>query len=150
MFTWLPGLLQAVRYSIALVLFLWLLELIFGFHVPALAIVAIMAIVSTAYPILFPLLPGERFAVKGLWLAAVMAIGLGMLGATGQTTGFGTLTAILFTFATALFFAQLYTGNSAVSNYTRVRLEIARFLPIYVVLYLVSFVSFIVQGVVTL
>ncbi len=148
LFTWLPGFLQALRYSLVLALTLWALDPLFGIAVPVLPIVTLMAVLATAYPIVFPWLPGKRFAVKGLWLAAAIVAGLGVLGALGRISPMGMVTATLFTFATALFFAQLYTGNSAVSNYTRVRQEIARFLPVYVLLYVVCFAAFIAQGVV--
>ena len=45
--------------------------------------------------------------------------------------------------ATALFVGLAFTGNSAVSNYTRVRKEIARFLPFNVLLFLGSLAVFI-------
>lgn len=146
LFTCLPGLLQAVRYSLVLALCLWALDLVFGIPVPVLPIVGITALLAAAYPIVFPWLPGTRFAVKGIWLAAIIVAGLGVLGALGTISGMAMVTATLFTFATALLFAQLYTGNSAVSNYTRVRQEIARFLPVYVLLYIVCFAAFIAQG----
>jgi len=83
LFTWLPGFLQALRYSLVLSLCLWTLDLLLGIPVPVLPIIGIMALVATAYPIIFPWLPGTRFAVKGIWLAAAIAVGPCILGALG-------------------------------------------------------------------
>ena len=59
----------------------------------------------------------------------------------------GLVTAALFAVATTVFFALSYTGNSAVSNYTRVRAEIARFLPITLLFYVAALIAFIQVGV---
>jgi len=144
LFTWLPGLLQTLGYSLALVLLLLIASLFFGSRVPVGPVFLITALCATAYPVLFPWIPGSRFAVKGLWLGAAVAAGLVALTWTGRMTLAGLATSALFAAGTSVFFALGYTGNSAVSNYSRVRLEIARFLPVYVLLYAGSLVSFIV------
>ncbi len=142
LFSWLPGLVQYVGYSLAAVLVLFGLELLWGIEAP-LALVPLTAGLGTAYPILFPWIPGERFAVKGLWLATLVSLGLSILTVAGRMSPAGLVVAALFTFATALFVALSYTGNSAVSNYTAVRREIAQFLPLNVVLYAASLAAFV-------
>lgn len=84
------------------------------------------------YPLLFPWLPGKLFAVKGLFLALLVSI-LNFLIHYGSVKEQLPLT--IFIFATSVFIALSYTGNSAVSNYTSVRKETARFLPVVVILY---------------
>ncbi len=141
LFSWLPGLVQYVGYSLAAILAFFGLELFWGIEAP-LALIPLTAGLGTAYPILFPWIPGKRFAVKGLWLATLVSLGLCVLTAAGRTSPAGLAVAILFTFATALFVGLSYTGNSAVSNYTAVRREIAQFLPLNVVLYAASLAAF--------
>jgi acetyl-CoA decarbonylase/synthase complex subunit gamma len=84
------------------------------------------------YPVLFPWLPGRLFSIKGLSLALLVSI-LNLLIHYGSVTEQLPLT--IFIFATSVFIALSYTGNSAVSNYTSVRKETARFLPVVVILY---------------
>ncbi len=142
LFSWLPGLVQYLGYSLAAILAFFGLELLWGIEAP-LALIPLTAGLGTAYPILFPWIPGKRFAVKGLWLATLVSLGLCVLTAAGRTSPAGLAVAILFTFATALFVGLSYTGNSAVSNYTAVRREIAQFLPLNVVLYAASLAAFV-------
>ncbi len=146
LFTWLPGLLQALVYSFAILLAFWGLEQIWGFGVPV-GLVVLTALMATAYPLLFPWIPGVRFAVKGLWLAAFTSLVIWTLTATKILLLADLPMTILFTFGTAIFFGLSYSGNSAVSNYSRVREEIVRFLPVYVALYAASFAAFIITGV---
>jgi acetyl-CoA decarbonylase/synthase complex subunit gamma len=146
LFTWLPGLLQALVYSFAIVFVFWGIEQIWGFPVP-MGLIVLTAILATAYPLLFPWIPGDRFAVKGLWLAACTSLVIYLLSATGVLLLADLPMTLLYTFGTAVFFGLSYSGNSAVSNYSRVRKEIARFLPLYVTLYAASFAAFIISGV---
>jgi acetyl-CoA decarbonylase/synthase complex subunit gamma len=146
LFTWPPGLLQVLVYSFAIALAFWGIEQIWGFPVP-IGIIFITGILATAYPIFFPWIPGDRFAVKGLWLAAFTSLVIFMLTATGVLLLADLPMTLLFTFGTAVFLGLSYTGNSAVSNYSRVRKEIASFLPLYVVLYAASFVTFVITEV---
>lgn len=83
------------------------------------------------YPMLFPWLPGKLFAVKGLSLALFASILTFFIHGRFEEL----LLLSIFIFATSVFIALSYTGNSAVSNYTRVRKETACFLPVVVVLY---------------
>ncbi len=146
LFTWLPGLVQVLGYSFGIVFLFWIVEQIWKFPVP-LGIIAITAILAGAYPILFPWIPGRRFAVKGLWLAAFTSLIICILTATGKLVFADLPMTLLFTFGTAVFYGLSYTGNSAVSNYSRVRKEIARFLPLYAFLYAGSLAAFIVTEV---
>jgi acetyl-CoA decarbonylase/synthase complex subunit gamma len=146
LYTWLPGLWQSVGYSFAIVLLFWGIEQIWGFPVPV-GIVFLTGILATAYPILFPWIPGVRFAVKGLWMAAIISLGICALTALGVLSLPDLPMTLLFTFGTAVFFGLSYTGNSAVSNYSRVRKEIARFLPLYVSLYAASLTAFVITEV---
>ena len=144
LFTWLPGLLQTLGQSFILILVLWIAHLLCGSSVPFVGILLLVTLLATAYPILFPWIPGSRFAVKGLWLGVAVAVGLAALSLAGLLSTAALSTAVLFSVGTGVFFGLAYTGNSAVSNYSRIRKEVARFLPVYVLLYIASLVSFIV------
>jgi acetyl-CoA decarbonylase/synthase complex subunit gamma len=85
------------------------------------------------YPLLFPWLPGKYFSVKGIYLALLVAIVSTYFHYDSVKVQ---LLLIFFLFATSIFIGLSYTGNSAVSNYTSVRKETARFLPVVVILYL--------------
>jgi hypothetical protein len=142
LFSWLPGWFQFVFYGLAIA-GLWIaVERPVDPTGPA-AVVGLSAFLGTAYPVLFPWLPGTRFGVKGLWLGAFTSLGLGALTAA-QLMGHGQLIAAsLYALAMALFVGLSYTGNSAVSNYTLVRQEIARFLPLNLVLFLAALAALI-------
>lgn len=146
-FAWLPGLVQTLTTSLTIVFALLILELIWGFKVP-LGIVLLTAAIATAYPLLFPYIPGTRFSVKGIWLAVVLAVVLTALYFAGILAVHQAILGVLYGFATSIFFALSFTGNSAVSNYTRVRKEIARFLPVSVVFYVASLAVFVVLEVI--
>ncbi len=144
LFTWLPGLLQAMVYSLAIVFAFWAIKQIWDFPVP-MGLIVLTAILATAYPIFFPWIPGVRFAVKGLWLAVFTSLVICLLSLAGVLSLPDLPMTLLFTFGTALFFGLSYSGNSAVSNYSRVRKEIARFMPLYVALYAASFTAFVIK-----
>ena len=146
LFTWLPGLGQFLGYCLALVLVLFGLQILFGFAVPW-KILVITALIATMYPLLFPYIPGDRFAVKGLWLGVFVSLMLipGVFVNAVQWADFPMT--VPFIFATGLFTGLAYTGNSAVSNYSAVRKEIARFLPVNVLLYVAALIAFIVTEV---
>ena len=145
-FTWLPGLVQYMGYALGLMLILLAVEWVWGLKAP-LAVIPLTAVICTAYPLLFPWIPGQRFAVKGLWLGAAICAAMTAGWAAGLIGTGGLVTAVLFAVATTVFFALSYTGNSAVSNYTRVRAEIARFLPITLLFYVAALIAFIQVGV---
>jgi hypothetical protein len=146
LYTWLPGLVQSLGYSFAIVLLFWGIEQIWGWQIP-IGIIYLTGVLATAYPILFPWIPGVGFAVKGLWMAAMISLGIGALTAL-EVLSFADLPmTLLFTFGTGVFFGLSYTGNSAVSNYSRVRREVTRFLPLYVSLYAASLAAFVITEV---
>lgn len=146
LFTWLPGLGQFLGYCLALVLVLLGIQIFFGFAVPW-KILAITALICTLYPLLFPWIPGDRFAVKGLCLGALISLTL-VPGVYANILKWSDLPmAVLFIIATGIFMGLAYTGNSAVSNYSAVRKEIARFLPANVLLYAAALIAFIVTEV---
>ncbi len=88
------------------------------------------------YPLLFPYLPGKQFAVKGIFLGFLASLLAGPFLYVYQQSYHITIPLMIFFFATSMFVGLSYTGNSAVSNYSRVRKEIAFFLPVVIVLYL--------------
>ncbi len=142
LFSWWPGLFQFVFYGLVIALVWIAVERPADPTGPA-AVVVLSAFLGTAYPILFPWLPGARFAVKGLWLGAFTSLGLAALSAAQLLGHAQLIVASLYALAMALFVGLSYTGNSAVSNYTLVRKEIARFLPLNLVLFLAALVALI-------
>jgi hypothetical protein len=108
-------------------------------------LIAITTVVATAYPLLYPWIPGERFAVEGLWLGAVIATSLGLGATAGLLTAPELAASVPFALAVGLFFGLAYTGNSAVSNYTKVRKETAQFLVPDLALFAASLLAFIVM-----
>ncbi|MBI5055111.1 MAG: hypothetical protein HZB61_00645 [Nitrospirae bacterium] len=88
------------------------------------------------YPVFFPFLPGRQFAVKGISLGlAASILTAGYLSIEGFDIK-SLLFWVLFNFATSIFIALSFTGNSPVSNYESVRKETAYFLPVVAALYL--------------
>ena len=145
-FTWLPGFIQFLFYSTGVYFILWILGVFLGFTAP-LGIIYITVIIATAYPLLFPWIPGKKFAVKGISLGLLVSLGLIIFTSFAGLSWIDLITAVIFTLATGIFMGLSYTGNSAVSNYSRVRKETAQFLPLNVLLYVICFIIFIVQGV---
>ncbi|NOY67880.1 MAG: hypothetical protein GXP53_00070 [Deltaproteobacteria bacterium] len=146
LFTWLPGMVQYMGYSILLFVGFLFIEQFWGLRAPF-GIIPITAIIGTAYPLLFPYIPGHRFAVKGIFLAIFLSSAITLTALAGGAGGGQLISSVLFIFATAIFIGLTYTGNSAVSNYSRVRKEVARFLPVYVILYMASLVTYIIMEV---
>ncbi len=144
-FTWLPGLVQALGYSLAVALVILALQRGWTTEAP-LVVVAVGAAVATVYPLFFPWIPGRRFAVKGLTVGVVIGLLAALPVALGVTSPAAGVALGLYAAATGIFFGLAYTGNSAVSNYSSVRREIARFLPIEVALYVASGVVFLAFG----
>ncbi len=145
LFTMPPGLLQTLKYGVTLLLALWLVQQIWPFALPVAGVLGLTVVLTIAYPVCFPYLPGKWFAVKGLSLAIVVSTALCALAAGGLVSRGNLITAVLFTLASGMFFGQSYSGNSAVSNVTSVRKETARLLPVYVLLYLATLAAFIIK-----
>ncbi len=108
-------------------------------------IIPVTAVLATAYPLLFPWIPGRRFAVKGIWLAAMVIMAMAGLMIPGIIDATQLKLSVFFILAMSIFIGLSYTGNSAVSNYTQVRRETARFLPLNVLLFAASFITFIMM-----
>jgi len=115
------------------------------FLFPLAGVVCAAVAMAFAYPLVFPLLPTRLFSVKGIVLESVCSlvpIGLSVFAAYSKWSA---LFWTAYLIATGIFVGLLYTGNSAVSNATSVRKEIARFLPAVVVLYLVALAAVICE-----
>ncbi len=145
LFTMPPGLLQTLKYSVTLLLALWVVQQIWYFALPVAGVLGLTVVLVIAYPVCFPYLPGKWFAVKGLSLAIVVSGALCVLAAGGLVSRGNLITAVLFTLASGMYFGQSYSGNSAVSNVTSLRKETARLLPVYVLLYLATLAAFIIK-----
>ena len=144
-FTIVPTAIQFFFYGIIIGFFFLILDFIFktGFYWQ---IIMIPVAISIVYPILFPWLPGRRFAVKGISLAIFFSIYTVCFGYLDNIP----LTLIIFyisyIFGTSIFLALSYTGNSAVSNYSKVKKEIASFLPLNVLFYIITIVFYFING----
>lgn len=143
-FSWLPGFKQMFGWSLMLVIAFLPAHWLWGSPVPV-GLLAISLFIATAYPFLFPYLPGDGFAPKGLFLGTVTAAGLVGAATLGLVPAATLPASVLFAVATALLFGLSYTGNSAVSNYTKVRKETARFFVPDLALYAASLVAFVVM-----
>jgi hypothetical protein len=139
-FSWFPGFLQFMGYTMYLVIPLMILK---KTNVPW-DIVMLSAFLATAYAFLFPWIPGKRFAVKGLFIAGFTTIAIASSSLLGAISTQSMIAAIFYTFATGLFVGLAFTGNSAVSNYSKVKLEITNFLPPTVFLYIAFIVVYFI------
>jgi fucose permease len=90
------------------------------------------------YPLIFPYLPSRLFAVKGIFLGLLAWLITLIYFYATQQDYYSIIPVMLFLLATSIFVGLSYTGNSAVSNYSRVRRESMLFLPLVVVLYLLT------------
>ena len=145
-FTWLPGLIQAIGTALMILFALIGIAWAAGIATPW-RLVWINALVATAYPLLFPWIPGTRFAVKGLALAAAISLALIAAFFAGGLSPGALIMALPYVLTVSLLFALSYTGNSAVSNYTRVRREIASFLPLNVGFAVASLAAYVIVGI---
>ncbi len=108
------------------------------------SIVWITTALAFSYPLLFPYLPGKLFATKGISLsvAAWIPVMVFLLIYRELSISF-ILFQSAFIAATSILVGLGYTGNSPISNYTLVRREIAKFLPVVVGLYVLALVIYI-------
>jgi hypothetical protein len=86
---------------------------------------------SVPYVLLFPWLPSRQFALKGLATAGIALAALSgwwLLRGSWDTWNF-VFSATLMT-SLGLWFGLYFTGNSGVSNYSLVKREIVRWLPV--------------------
>jgi len=145
-YTVVPTAMQFSKYAILMGLFLLILDNIFkaGFHWQ---VIPIAIAISIVYPFLFPWLPGKRFAVKGISLAALFSLYDVYLFTQGSILVSIMIFYIAFIFGTSIFLALSYTGNSAVSNYSRVKKEIVSFLPLSALFYIAAIVFYLISGI---
>ncbi len=150
LFTLVPSLVQMIKYGIyiGIVLFVW--HYFFNTNIYW-QVLPIFAVVIFLFVIFFPVLPTKTFAVKGIFLFIPLGIVLSLFYFIFD--GNKTMDLISYIFyisflaGTCLFFSLSYTGNSGVSNYSLVRKETARYLPMTVLIFIVSIVSLIIKGV---
>lgn len=144
-YTVVPTAVQFSKYAFLMGLFLLILDNIFKreFHWQ---VIPIAIAVSVVYPVLFPWLPGKRFAVKGISLAALFSLYIVCLFTQGSISLPLMIFYTAFVFGTSIFLALSYTGNSAVSNYSKVKKEIVSFLPLSALFYVVAIVFYFING----
>ncbi len=142
----LPGLLQVAALSAMMAVAVWVLFLPWATPLQV-GIVAISVVVAAAYALLFPIIPGRRFAVKGLVLGALFSGVLLASALTGRMSMTSLWFAVPFTVAAGILIGLEFTGNSAVSNYSKVKREMVAFLPVSLVLFVVSAAAFVAVGV---
>jgi hypothetical protein len=150
LFTLIPSLAQMIKYGIyiGIIFFIWH----YFFHTNIYwQVLPIFAIVIILFVIFFPVLPTKTFALKGIFLFLPLAVILSVYYFIFNRNLAMDLISYVFYMSflagTCLFFALSYTGNSGVSNYSLVRKETARYLPVTVLIYIVSIASLIIKGV---
>jgi len=141
-FVWLPGVIQLTALSALIASAFSVLTLPLGAPVQ-LGVIGVVAALGTAYPLLFPLIPGRRFAIKGLLLGLIVSIGLLAASWFGDGPLLSMSFVAPFTIAAGVLVGLEFTGNSAVSNYSRVKREIVVFLPISALLLVLSTGAFV-------
>ncbi|MCU0848877.1 MAG: hypothetical protein MUD12_13410 [Spirochaetes bacterium] len=149
LFTLVPSLAQTIKYSIYIAAGLFGWHLLTGTDIHW-QVVPLTALIVTLYVLLFPALPGHRFAVKGLFLSIFLSVGFGAdFAFTGIFSSDAASLLFYLFFATGgcLFFALSYTGNSGISNYSLVKKEIKNFLPVTAALFVLAIAAIIVKGV---
>lgn len=144
-YTVVPTMVQLSWYAMLMAVPLLIFDAIFktGFHWQ---VIPIAIIISFLYPILFPWLPGKLFAVKGISLALILSLGViyfAIFRTIPLTLAFFY---VAFIAGTSIFFALSYTGNSAVSNYSKVKREIVYFLPLSILFYIVALAFYFING----
>jgi hypothetical protein len=145
LYTVVPTIVQFSWYAVLMALPLFILNLLFktGFHWQ---IIPITIAISIFYPVLFPWLPGNRFAIKALGLATLFSLCVIYVFLRGAISLPLMFFYISYIFGTSVFFALSYTGNSSISNYSKVRKEIAHFLPLSVLFYAMAIMFYLVNG----
>lgn len=147
-FTLIPSLFQMIKYSVYItaVLFIWNYFFSTGLYWQ---IIPMAILIVVLYVILFPVLPSKRFSVKGLFLYSILAAMFSVYYFifNNKLDILSYLFFLFFLGGGILFFSLSYTGNSGVSNYSLVKKEIIRYLPVTVVFFLASMVTLIIKGV---
>jgi len=150
-FTLLPSLYQFAYRAIVPLALLIAWNYFTGFKVTW-QILPIMFSIIILYIFLFPILPTKNFTVKILPLS-LMAVAY--LFADFQTLQVFSsdilvfLCLVLFTIGFSVFLALDYTGNTGVSNYSLVKRDTIRFLPLSLISFVISFVFIIIGGLIS-
>jgi acetyl-CoA decarbonylase/synthase complex subunit gamma len=145
LYTVVPTMIQSSWYAIIMGFTVFIFNTLFktGFHWQ---IMPIVIAISFFYPVLFPWLPGRRFAVKGISLAILLSVYILYTLILKSSSLPLIIFYIAFIFGTNIFFALSYTGNSPVSNYSKVKREIIHFLPLSVIFYAIAIISYFING----
>lgn len=148
-FTLIPSVAQFLVNSVPIAAALFIINFFFKiqFHWHVIAISTLFAIL---YILLFPLLPTKTFSIKAIVLSLLFSAGY---TAYFMFTGKALLSLTYFlyittTFAYGIFFALYYTGSTGVSNYSLVKKEMIRYLPVTFLFFVASLVLVIVKGVI--
>jgi len=141
-----PSIVQFSKYIIGCAMVFFIMNKMLGVQFPTRIFIIAISIVCF-YQLLFPWLWGQAFVTKGLVLATILSCGLVYEASLTGLPLLQTIFNIVFTFATSIFFALYYTGNSGVSNYSRVKQEIIKYIPVSFVLYIMAVIVFILHEV---
>ena len=144
-YTVVPTVVQFSKYVIFCAALFFIFDNLFktGFHWQ---VIPIGAAISFFYPLLFPWLAGRRFAVKGISFAFLPSLFLFFLYVRGGISLFLAVFYAAFILGTSIFLALSYTGNSPVSNYSKVKKEIVTFLPLSVFCYVIAILFYFLSG----
>lgn len=150
LFTLIPSLVQITKYAIYISIGLFIWHYFFDTNIYW-QIILILIIVTILYIILFPVLPTKRFCIKGLFLCGIQITALTIYYFLFNENSLDKISYMFYIFfltGSNLFFSLYYTGNSGVSNYSLVKKEIIRYLPITILFFLASIITIIIKGVV--
>ncbi len=150
LFTMVPSLVQTIKYGIYITIGLLIWHHFFNTDIYW-QIIPIFFLIVTLYIIFFPILPTKKFAVKGLFFYMIQVILLSLYFFQFNYNNMDQLSYIFYLFflgGSNLFFSLSYTGNSGVSNYSLVKKETIRYLPITVLFFVASIVTIIIKGVI--
>ena len=147
LFTLIPSLTQIITYSFFTILFLWGIDLLLKTGI-VWQVLPVTFFTTIFYITFFSMLPSEKFAIKGLFLAGIELVLLVLFILTRfvQPGLFETIFYFLFIIGFNLFFGLYYTGNSGVSNYSLVKNEIIRYLPISFTSFLLALIALLIKG----
>lgn len=144
-YTVVPTVVQFSKYIILMAILLFIFDNLFktGFHWQ---VMPIGVAISFFYPLLFPWLADRSFAIKGISLAFLLSLFIIFLYTRGGISLFLAIFYAAFIFGTSIFLALSYTGNSPVSNYSKVKKEIVTFLPLSVFCYVIAMLFYFLSG----
>lgn len=149
LFTLIPSLVQFSKYAIYIGMGLFVWDYFFKTDIYW-QVIPISMVIAVMYIIFFPLLPTKTFALKGLFLCGLQILGLCIFYFLFNENSMDQLSFLFYLFLLCganLFFPLYYTGNSGVSNYSLVKKEIIRYLPVSAVFLMASIITIIIKGV---